>query len=437
MAGGFERCGAAVFCGGRSRRMGADKALYLVNRAGQGLLSALAEELAGRFGEVVLVTNDRRKLAACAELRPFAQVEDLRPGAGPVGAILTALTHLPGRPVFVLACDMPVIDWDVAGRLKDLLEAAGAQAALPRHRGRLEPLHAFYGPGAAPVMARGLDEGRSSVRENLDRMPTVFLDCPDPDENGAAPGLFSNLNTAPEARRAGFSLLGLASRAARPAGPDGLAGPVEVLDETVFELAVNGETVLSQAALPRHLDDLARGLMLARGLIGGADDLDSLLVSADRRRVEARLKPALEPRRTGADRRPPWTPGELSALFGEFEGRSSPWPGAEALDRACFAVPGAEGEAPIFEDLTPLAALDKALGRLLISGELPGRGLVLTSGRADRETVERVLRVGAGGLLTRLRPTAAAVDAARAADLLLAVPEAGRAGLLVYAGEFF
>jgi molybdopterin-guanine dinucleotide biosynthesis protein A len=154
MADDFRKCGAAVLCGGRSRRMGADKALYLVNQNGQSLLSALAGELAERFGEVILITDNRRKFAPFAdELRPFALMEDLRPGVGPVGAILTALTHLPRRPVFVLACDMPVIDWAVAEKLKELMETtAGAQAALPRLGGRPEPLHAFYGPNAASAV---------------------------------------------------------------------------------------------------------------------------------------------------------------------------------------------------------------------------------------------------------------------------------------------
>jgi molybdopterin-guanine dinucleotide biosynthesis protein A len=107
---------------------------------------------------------------------------------------------------------MPVIDWKTVERLKELMEASGALAALPRHGGRLEPLYAFYGPGAAPVLARGLDEGRSAERENLDRMKTVFLDCSAPGEAGAVPGLFSNLNTVDEARRAGFCLMDLADR---------------------------------------------------------------------------------------------------------------------------------------------------------------------------------------------------------------------------------
>ena len=200
MAEDFKNCGAAVLCGGRSRRLGADKALGLVNRSGERLLAVLAGELTGRFGEVVLVTDDRRKLAPLAELRPFALAEDLRPGTGPVGAILTALAHLPGRPVFVLACDMPVIDWEVAERLKELFEAAGAQAALPRPGGRLEPLHAFYGPQAVPVLSRALDEGLLAVRESLDRMKTVYWDGPGQE------GSFANLNTIEDVRRAGFDL---------------------------------------------------------------------------------------------------------------------------------------------------------------------------------------------------------------------------------------
>ena len=421
MAEGFKHCGAAVFCGGQSRRMGADKALYLMNKAGQAHLAALAGELAEHFGEVVLVTNDRRRLSAYADLQPIAQAEDIQPGAGPVGAILTALAHMPGRPVFVLACDMPFIDWNIAGRLKNLLKA-GAQAALPRHGGFLEPLHAFYAPAAAPVLARGLADGRSSVRENLGRMATVFFDCPA--ETGA--GLFPNLNTARETQEAGFKLLGLAVRAARPAvGGEAVEG--ELLDEILFELAVNGETVLSQPALPRDLDDLARGLMLARGLIDGPDDLESLLVSADRRRVEAVVKPASERRPLGRPRaEAAWTPGEAAALFKEFEGQASPWPVA----RASFASLGSE--AIFFEDFTPLAALDRVLGRLLVSRESPGRGLILTSGRADGETVARVLRAGVGGLVSRLAPTASGVDLARAAGLFLAAPGAGQAGLLIW-----
>ncbi|MCL2029878.1 MAG: molybdenum cofactor guanylyltransferase [Deltaproteobacteria bacterium] len=401
--------------------MGADKALYLVDQAGRGLLSALGEELAGRFGEVVLVTDDRRKLASLAELQPFTLLDDQRPGAGPVGAILTALTYLPKRPVFVLACDMPVIDWEALERLKELMESAGAQAALPRRYGRLEPLHAFYGPGAAEVFAKGLAEGRFAVRRNLDRMTTVYLDC-----RAASPALapFSNLNTLSEARRAGFGLLGLTSRDVGP------GEPVEVLAETPFELVVDGRIIQTQAALPSNLDDLARGLMLARGLISGAEDLASLLVSADRRRVEAELKPASE-RRLRLQEGFHWPPGELAALFREFEGRPSPWRAGGAEDRASFAFPGQKEIGPIFEDLTPLAALDKALGRLLLSRE---KGcLILTSGRAGRETVERVLRAGARGLMTSLRPTAAAIDLARAAALFLAVPDSDRSGLVVYA----
>ncbi|MDR3038720.1 MAG: formate dehydrogenase accessory sulfurtransferase FdhD [Candidatus Adiutrix sp.] len=437
MSGGLEQYGAAVFCGGRSRRMGADKALFLVDGEGRGLLAALAGELAGRFGQVILVTDDRRKLAAAAELRRFPQVEDLRPGSGPVGAILTALTHCPDRPVFVLACDMPVVNWAIVSRLKELLDLTGAKAALPRHGERPEPLCAFYGSGAASVFARGLAEGRLAVREHFPDLQPVFLDLPEPvgaSDPAAAP--FTNLNAVAEARRAGFSLLGLADRPVRRAGPDGVLGPAEERPapaEISFDLVVDGAVILSQAALPPHLADLARGLLLARGVIRHAADLADLVVSENRRRVEVQLKhpPLVFPPAAGA--RPPLKPRELLDLVEEFEGRSSPWREAGVTDRAWFAAPGGAGPwAPVFEDLNPLAALDKAIGRLLISGDDPAGGLLLTSGRADETTVRRAVRAGAGGLIARLAPTTAAIDLARAAGLLLAAPIAD--ALSVYAG---
>gem|GEM_PF-11398 len=198
----FQHCSAALLCGGQSQRMGFDKALFLKDRAGRSLLASLAGELTGHFGEVILVTNDRQKLAVAPDLAVFKLVEDLQPGLGPAGAILTALNVLPDRPVFVLACDMPVIDWRILTQLLSLMEENQADAALPRHGDHLEPLHAFYGHRCAPILSDSLTAGRLAIRESFPFLKTVFLDL---DPTQTAPGLFKNLNTPDEARQAGFT----------------------------------------------------------------------------------------------------------------------------------------------------------------------------------------------------------------------------------------
>ena len=201
MGGDLTGYGAAILCGGQSRRMGFDKSLALRNPEGRLLLAALAGELAGCFGEVALITNDLAKLAPLTELTPFRWAEDLHPGAGPAGGIHTALKALPGRQVFVMACDMPVIDWAVIGRLRALLEESRADAAAPRHGRFQEPLYAFYAPEAEPVFQNAVNRGRLAVWSLLSLLNTAYLDLQEQDLAG---GLFRNINTPADLRRAGL-----------------------------------------------------------------------------------------------------------------------------------------------------------------------------------------------------------------------------------------
>jgi len=201
MTGRLHNYGAAVLCGGQSRRMGFDKALALRGRDGRPLLAALAGELAGRFREVLLVTNDRAKLAESRELAQYRQAEDLHPGAGPAGAIHTALAACPGRALFIMACDMPVLNWSVVDQMRALMEERGAEVVVPRHGDFLEPLYAFYGPGAEPVFRRGLARGLRKIWAFYPGLKTVPLDL---DEPAVASGFLDNLNTPADLRRAGL-----------------------------------------------------------------------------------------------------------------------------------------------------------------------------------------------------------------------------------------
>ena len=78
----------AVLCGGRSRRMGRDKALVEVD--GRPMAVRVAEALAAAgAADVVAVGGDAGRLRA----HGLTTVPDRWPGAGPLGGILTALGH--------------------------------------------------------------------------------------------------------------------------------------------------------------------------------------------------------------------------------------------------------------------------------------------------------------------------------------------------------
>ncbi len=206
MTAGFqsgEKYGAALLCGGLSRRMGFDKALFLCDKKGDPLLSSLAGSLAEIFGDLVLVTNDRAKLAAVPGLAAYDVAQDLHPGAGPAGAIHTALKARPGRGLFVMACDLPLVDGELIFRLESLLTTPEILAAVPRRAGRPEPLYAFYRAGAEPFFQKALEGGRLAVRAALELFPVAYLELGA--EDSAA---LRNLNTPEEVVRAGLGLPG-------------------------------------------------------------------------------------------------------------------------------------------------------------------------------------------------------------------------------------
>ncbi|HZO88212.1 MAG TPA: molybdenum cofactor guanylyltransferase [Chthonomonadaceae bacterium] len=155
--------GAIILAGGKSSRMGQDKALLPYN--GTTLLEHVAASLQPVVKEVVVVTDvpDKYRLS-CGRV-----LGDTYPGVGPVGGIVTGLTALGEGNHIVVACDMPGLE---AGVLRLLLRACTPDwdAVVPEVGGQMEPLCAVYRHAAAPRLLRFLESGGRSAREALDSL---------------------------------------------------------------------------------------------------------------------------------------------------------------------------------------------------------------------------------------------------------------------------
>src|SRR5690242_15265976 len=88
-----------VLAGGRSTRMGADKAFL---RVGNATLIERAMAVIGAVCPDVSVVGDPAKFSSYARV-----VEDVYPGAGPLGGIHAALTNSSSDLNVVLAVDLP------------------------------------------------------------------------------------------------------------------------------------------------------------------------------------------------------------------------------------------------------------------------------------------------------------------------------------------
>ncbi|MGK0611012.1 molybdenum cofactor guanylyltransferase [Enterococcus faecalis] len=127
-----------VLCGGKSRRMGFDKALVKVYDS-YGLLK-ITERLQQLFAEVWLLTDTKQKFpAAFSHLKI---VDDLYPNQGPLGGLVTALTEVNTSSIFLMACDMPQFTMEMIQQLARYRHEN--QVVLFKQQGRLEPLFAFY-----------------------------------------------------------------------------------------------------------------------------------------------------------------------------------------------------------------------------------------------------------------------------------------------------
>lgn len=148
-------CLGLVLAGGRSERMGRSKALMAW---GEGrMLDACRQALAESCADVLVAGGQLGDLG----LPPDRLIADAVPGAGPLGAIVAGLTEAErrgARGVLVLACDMPLVTQAELGPLLDALRV-GADAALWRVDGVLQPLCAAYASTLASSARRALERG--------------------------------------------------------------------------------------------------------------------------------------------------------------------------------------------------------------------------------------------------------------------------------------
>ena len=177
-----------VLAGGASRRMGRDKALLVLPPSGETLAAAAARRLAAVCAEVLVADRGRSTVPGLPSLPDGS-------GRGPAAGLLGAAAARPGRPLLVLACDLPAVPVALLGCLLEI--ASGADLALPRWRGGLEPLCAVWGPAALARLAERVERGLYALHPlATDEGLTVrFLEDERLDRFGPAEKLFRNVNT--------------------------------------------------------------------------------------------------------------------------------------------------------------------------------------------------------------------------------------------------
>jgi molybdopterin-guanine dinucleotide biosynthesis protein A len=176
----------AVLCGGRSRRMGTDKAVVEV--AGVPMVARVADALAvAGCDPVLLVGGDPAHVGGLG----WRLIADRYPGEGPAGGVVTALEAFTagGRAerVIVAACDLPHLDAATVVAVGAALDGCDAAVAVT-DRWQLS-LTGWRG-SAATAVRQAWRDGARSLRE--------LVAAVDHAEVAVAPGALRNVNTPEE-----------------------------------------------------------------------------------------------------------------------------------------------------------------------------------------------------------------------------------------------
>ena len=172
-----------VLAGGKSKRMGADKAL--IEWKGKPLLWQIVERFQ-RAGFSVIVAGGPYEWAQRLKGLPVPVVADLpaHEGFGPLAGIEAGLLSIKTQPpvtcpvshvplIGVVACDLPFADpnllsW-LAGQIGD------ADAVVPIVDGEPQPLHAVYARSCLPHLVAQLESQDKSVKSFLRRLKVVWV----------------------------------------------------------------------------------------------------------------------------------------------------------------------------------------------------------------------------------------------------------------------
>ncbi|MBI5892596.1 MAG: molybdenum cofactor guanylyltransferase [Deltaproteobacteria bacterium] len=137
-----------ILAGGKSSRMGFNKALIEVN--GLKIIERTVNLFKEIFDEIIIITNTPLEY----ERFDVKIATDLIKDAGALGGIYTGIFHAHSNHSFVAACDMPFLDKDII--LKMLNIAVDSDAIVPFANDKFHPLHAVYSKNCLKPMEEAI-----------------------------------------------------------------------------------------------------------------------------------------------------------------------------------------------------------------------------------------------------------------------------------------
>ena len=185
---------AMILAGGKSTRMGKDKAFLQVGK--EKIIDRLVAGLKETFDQVLIVSNE----PAAYKYLEVDIVSDIIPGLGPLSGMHAGLKSAKHRHSLVMACDMPFINIKLGKMLVE--EVPGFDVVVPQVGAYLQPLFAVYDKSCIQPIEECL---KNSISKTTALYPKVRVKYISQEKIAAVADLdmvFLNINTPEELEKA-------------------------------------------------------------------------------------------------------------------------------------------------------------------------------------------------------------------------------------------
>lgn len=157
-----------ILAGGRSSRMGTNKALLEIN--GKTVIENIVNELQPIVNNIIIVNNSFEDY----QFLKLPMVKDSWTGMGPLAGIQAGLAASETEKNLIVACDMPFVSSQLGGIL--LRELTEFQAVVPEISGQLHPLFAAYRKEVQGEAEKALEQNQLRIRSIFRNIHVRIMD---------------------------------------------------------------------------------------------------------------------------------------------------------------------------------------------------------------------------------------------------------------------
>lgn len=239
---------------------------------------------------------------------------------------------------------------------------------------------------------------------------------------------------------AGLLAAGRADSVIVTAGGAGENGNSDIVTEHFVDLFVNAQLFARLVCTPSDLPEMIIGRLITEGIIGTAEDVESLYICESGRTVKVFLKEDIEFRsfveneptcctgnkvfleNAGAHKlnqlaKSDWKAEWIFALANEFANGSKIHRATKGTHSCYLSVNGEVVYAS--EDIGRHNALDKAVGFMVMKGYQPCECILFTTGRVPTDMVKKAVAARVPALVSKAVPTNEAIKMAGEYNLTL------------------